>query len=86
MSHLSNPQAQRTLRFITGVACVGVGLQSIFFSKYEEVEGFEGKEHIFTNVQKDARDFIDRNIYGIDPSMIREASKKQKDKSSINSS
>lgn len=73
MAHLSSPQAQRTLKFITGVACVGVGLNSVFFSKFEEIEGFEGKDHIFTNIQKDGREFIDRNIYGIDTSTIREA-------------
>jgi len=72
MAHLSNPQAQRTLKFITVVACTGAGLQSVFFSKYEEIEGFEGKDHIFTNVQKDARDFLDRNVYGIDTDKIRE--------------
>lgn len=72
MSHLSSPQAQRTLKFITAVACTGAGLQSVFFSKFEEIEGFEGKDHIFTNVQKDAREFIDRNVYGIDTDKIRE--------------
>ncbi len=60
-------------RFLTGVVCVGVGLQSVFFSKFEEVEGFEGKDHIFTHIQKDARDFIDRNIYVIDPSVVKQA-------------
>ena len=64
-------------KFITGFACVTVGLQSVFFSKFEDVEGFEGKEHIFTHIQKDARDFIDQNIYGIDPQTIREANAKR---------
>jgi hypothetical protein len=62
----------RFRKFITAVACTGAGLQSVFFSRYEEIEGFEGKDHIFTNVQKDARDFLDRNIYGIDTDKIRE--------------
>mmetsp|Transcript_92971 Transcript_92971/g.189403 ORF Transcript_92971/g.189403 Transcript_92971/m.189403 type:complete len:96 (-) Transcript_92971:358-645(-) len=66
MSHLTNPQAQRTLKLLTAVACTGVGIQSVFFSTYETVEGFEGKEHVFTHVQRDARDFIDRVVYGID--------------------
>ena len=64
-------------KFITGFACVTVGLQSVFFSKFEDVEGFEGKEHIFTHIQKDARDFIDQNIYGIDPQTIRQANAKR---------
>lgn len=72
MSHLSNPQAQRTLKFITAVACTGVGIQAMFFSTYD-LEGFEGKEHVFTHLQKDARDFVDTTIYGIDPKTIRQA-------------
>ena len=68
-------------KFITTAACVGVGFVSVFFSKYEEVEGFEGKEHIFTHVQKDARDFIDRNFYGLDPSKIRKEGQQQLAKS-----
>lgn len=72
MAHLSSPQAQRTLKFITGVACTFVGFQSVFLSKYETIEGFEGKDHIFTHVQRDARDFFDRNVYGIDVDAIRE--------------
>jgi hypothetical protein len=63
-------------KFVTGVACTFVGVQSIFFSNYETVEGFEGKEHIFTHVQKDARDFVDRQIYGIDLDQIRNNNKK----------
>mmetsp|Transcript_20995 Transcript_20995/g.45749 ORF Transcript_20995/g.45749 Transcript_20995/m.45749 type:complete len:93 (+) Transcript_20995:119-397(+) len=71
MSHLSSPQAQRTLKFITAVACTAAGIQATFFSTYDDVPGFEGKEHVFSNVQRDTRDFIDKNVYGIDVDAIR---------------
>lgn len=59
-------------KFITAAACTGVGIQAMFFSTYE-LEGFEGKEHIFTHLQKNAREFVDTTIYGIDPKTIRKA-------------
>jgi hypothetical protein len=52
---------------LTAVATVGVGIQAMFFSDYH-VDGFEGKDHVFTNIQKDTRMWIDKNIYGIDDS------------------
>ena len=50
---------------MTAVATVGVGVQAMFFSDYH-IDGFEGQDHVFTDVQRDARHWIDRNIYGID--------------------
>lgn len=79
MSHLSNPQAQRTLKFLTGVLCTGAGVHSVFFSSYDHVEGFEGKEHIFTNVQRDAREFVDRTLYGIDTEAIAMTLRRQQE-------
>jgi hypothetical protein len=64
------PQAARTLKLFTAVATVGVGIQAMFFSEYN-IDGFEGKDHIFTDVQKDARNWIDQNIYGIDAASMR---------------
>ena len=37
----------------------------MFFSDYD-IQGFEGQEHVFTHVQKDARQWVDRIVYGID--------------------
>jgi diacylglycerol kinase len=64
------PQAARTLKLFTAVAPVGVGIQAMFFSEYD-IDGFERKDHIFTDVQKDARNWIDQNIYGIDAASMR---------------
>lgn len=47
------------------MACVAVGIQGIFFSEYN-VEGFEGKEHVFSGVQRSANEFIDRTLFGIE--------------------
>jgi hypothetical protein len=55
----------------TAVATVGVGIQAMFFSSYE-IDGFEGKDHIFTSIQKDTSRWIDHHIYGIDPGSIQE--------------
>eukprot|EP00934_Nitzschia_sp_Nitz4_P007668 Nitzschia sp. Nitz4//scaffold34_size148208//81741//84340//NITZ4_002985-RA/size148208-processed-gene-0.49-mRNA-1//-1//CDS//3329548810//7658//frame0 len=54
-------------KIFTGVACVGAAVQGVFFAEYE-VEGFEGQDHVFSGIQREARVFVDRNIYGIDPS------------------
>jgi len=77
MWHLSNPQAQRSLKVLTWTACAGAGMISVFFSEFGEIEGFEGKDHIFTDVRRHARDFIDRSIYGFDPESIRLERQKQ---------
>ena len=49
----------------TAFATAGVGIQAMFFSDYD-IQGFEGQEHVFTHVQKDAGQWVDRIIYGID--------------------
>ncbi|KAG7356687.1 hypothetical protein IV203_001373 [Nitzschia inconspicua] len=67
------PQAQRSLKLFTAIATVGVGVQAIFLSDYN-IEGYQGKEHIFTNLQQDTRRWIDHNIYGIDTSTIQQKS------------
>jgi hypothetical protein len=36
----------------------------MFFSDYD-IDGFEGQDHVFTQLQKDTRQWIDQNIYGI---------------------
>jgi hypothetical protein len=36
----------------------------MFFADYH-VEGMEQQHHVFSNIRTDARDFIDRTIYGI---------------------
>ena len=56
---------------MTAVACAGAGLSSMLFSDYDHVPGFEGREHVFSGIQRDARDFVDRNVYGIDPDAVR---------------
>lgn len=53
-------------KVFTAFATAGVGIQSVFFSNFDEIQGFEGKEHIFTHVQRDMRDWVDKTIYGID--------------------
>jgi hypothetical protein len=52
-------------KVFTAFATAGVAIQAIFFSDYH-VEGFEDKEHVFSHVQRDAREWVDRTIYGID--------------------
>ncbi len=63
---IANDFVLQCRKLLTAVATVGVGIQSIFFSNYDHVEGFEGKEHIFSHLQADMRDWIDRNVYNID--------------------
>ncbi|OEU19057.1 hypothetical protein FRACYDRAFT_237348 [Fragilariopsis cylindrus CCMP1102] len=79
MAHLSSPQAQRTLKFITAFACTTVGIQTILFSDFDHIEGvsdggggnkFVGKPHIFTNIQKEFQNFVDINIYGINSANV----------------
>eukprot|EP00536_Pseudo-nitzschia_multiseries_P006011 jgi/Psemu1/286180/fgenesh1_pg.123_\ len=65
MSHWSNPQAQRTIKFVTAVACTGVGIQSTFFSNYDHVPGMEGKDHVFSHLQREAHKMWDQTLYGI---------------------
>jgi hypothetical protein len=52
-------------KVFTAFATAGAGIQAMFFSDYD-IQGFEGQEHIFSHVQRDMRDFVDRNIYGIE--------------------
>jgi len=52
-------------KVFTGVACVGAGIQGVFFTTYD-IEGFEGKEHVFSDIQRFMRKWVDRSIYGID--------------------
>ena len=52
-------------KVFTMFATAGAGIQAVFFSDYD-VKGFEGKEHVFTHVQREAREWVDRTIYGID--------------------
>ncbi len=54
-------------KVLTTVSCIGIAIQGVFFTDYE-IEGMEGREHVFSGVQRDARTFIDRNVYGIDSS------------------
>ena len=60
-------------KLFTAVATVGVGIQAMFFSDYD-IEGFEGQEHIFTNIQKDTRKWVDQNVYGIDTNALPDSS------------
>ncbi|VEU35924.1 unnamed protein product [Pseudo-nitzschia multistriata] len=78
MSHLGNPQAQRTIKFITAIACTGAGIQATFFSNYDHVPGFEGKDHVFSGLQRDARDFLDTTVYGIDPEIVKQRASRPK--------
>ena len=54
-------------KLFTTFSCIGIAIQGVFFTEYN-VEGYEGQDHVFTGVQKAARSFVDRNIYGIDTS------------------
>lgn len=63
------PNLTRFRKLFTAVATVGVGVQAMFFSDYD-IDGFEGQDHIFTGLQKDTRNWIDQNIYGIDTSSV----------------
>eukprot|EP00980_Cylindrotheca_fusiformis_P026301 scaffold15772_cov162-Cylindrotheca_fusiformis.AAC.3 len=58
-------QPKKNLKVVTAFATVGVGIQGLFFSDYD-IQGHEGEEHVFSNVQRDTRKWIDRNIYRID--------------------
>ena len=64
-----------TLRKVaTYVSTAAVGIQAIFFSSYD-VQGFEHREHIFSNAQSKMRDWIDGTIYGIDDAKSEPAEK-----------
>ena len=62
------------------VGAAGVGIQSIFFSKYD-IPGFEGQEHIFSNARSELVKWVDRNIYGISNRSQKEAEKASEDSS-----
>jgi hypothetical protein len=46
------------------VLAASAGVYAMFFADYH-VEGMEQQDHVFSNIRTDARDFIDRTIYGI---------------------
>jgi hypothetical protein len=64
-------------KVVAYVAAAGAGIHAMFFSDYD-IQGFENQEHVFSNVQKDTRHWIDRNIYGIEQTKSKpdEASRK----------
>lgn len=65
-SHTTCTRCTHTHRKVfTGFATVGVGINAVFFSDYE-IQGYENQPHVFTNIQKDAREWIDRTIFQID--------------------
>lgn len=53
------------------MCCTAVGFQSIFYSNYDNVHGFEGKPHIYSDIQKVYRVFIDKTVYGIDTNTLK---------------
>lgn len=54
-------------KVVTAISCVGITIQGVFFAEYN-IDGFEGQDHVFSAVQREARAFVDRTIYGIDSS------------------
>ncbi len=52
------------------VVSVGVGYYFVFHHDYTSLVG-EGREHCLTEVQRDYRKFLDRNVWGIDRSATR---------------
>lgn len=54
----------------------------MFFSDYN-IEGFEGQEHIFTNLQKDTQQWVDQNIYGIDVDALRREQRQQRQQAEL---
>lgn len=66
VSHTTCTRCTHTHRKVfTGFATVGVGINAVFFSDYE-IQGYENQPHVFTNIQKEAREWIDRTIFQID--------------------
>jgi hypothetical protein len=61
-------------KLLTGVVTVGAFVQGVFFAEYN-IEGMEGKDHVFTQIRSDARQWIDTNIYGYN----KDGSKNNKD-------
>eukprot|EP00529_Nitzschia_sp_RCC80_P034263 CAMPEP_0113452686 /NCGR_PEP_ID=MMETSP0014_2-20120614/6973_1 /TAXON_ID=2857 /ORGANISM="Nitzschia sp." /LENGTH=106 /DNA_ID=CAMNT_0000344063 /DNA_START=13 /DNA_END=333 /DNA_ORIENTATION=+ /assembly_acc=CAM_ASM_000159 len=56
-------QSQRSLKLLTGVASAGALVQGVFFAEYN-IEGMEGKDHVFTHIRSETRQWIDSTIYG----------------------
>ncbi|CAJ1954681.1 unnamed protein product [Cylindrotheca closterium] len=72
-------QQQRTIKLLTAFSTVGVTVQAVFFSEYH-IEGHEGEPHIFSGIQRDAQDWVDRKIYNIDTSKLKAESLQQQQK------
>jgi hypothetical protein len=53
-----------TRKLSSHVLAASAGAYAMFFADYH-VEGMEHQDHVFSNIRTDARDFIDRTIYGI---------------------
>ena len=67
---------------MTGIASAGCLVQGVFFAEYN-IEGMEGKDHVFTNVRSEARKWIDENIYGYNPNTGTDEKKMSKKKNDV---
>lgn len=70
-------------KVFTGFATVGVGINAVFFSDYE-IQGYENQPHVFTNIQKEAREWIDRTIFQIDTTSTNKSTNTSKNSNSNN--
>ena len=64
-------------KLFTGVASAGALIQGVFFAEYN-IEGMEGKDHVFTHIRSDARQWIDSTIYGYNKHADDTTNKKKK--------
>ena len=70
-------------KLLTGVASAGALIQGVFFAEYN-IEGMEGKDHVFTHIRSETRQWIDSTIYGYnkdtDNTTTDKKQRKQKEK------